>query len=118
MQKLGRLLTLFVVLALGFGTSLHAFAAPAPMDPAGMTAESHAAMAESGDARDDCSTCVGEPGMMQDCLPTCMSGPALAPEEPLRFCWHRARYSLAVQQSFSGAHSRPDPYPPRPIILS
>ena len=118
MQKLGRLLTLLVVLALGFGTSLHAFAAPAPMDAAGMTAESHAAMADSGDARDGCSACVGEPGLMEDCLPTCMNVPALAPQEAACFFWHPASYNFPAEESFSGTHSRPDPYPPRPIILS
>ena len=118
MKKLGSLLTLLVVLALGFGTSLHAFAASSAMEPASMAAESHAAMAESGDARDDCSTCVGEPGMMQDCLPTCMSVPALAPQETVRFLWHPASYNFLAEESVSGAHSRPDPYPPRPITLS
>jgi len=117
MQKLGRLLTVLGVLVLATGPSAHAFAAPAPMDPAGLTAESHAAMAESGDAHDDCSTCVGEPGM-QDCLPTCMGVPALAPQETVGFFWHPASYSFLAEESFRGTHSRPDPYPPRPIILS
>ncbi len=116
MQKLGRLLNMLVILALGFGTSLHAFAAPVPMDPAGMTAESHAAMVEG--AGGSCSTCAGEPGMMLDCLPSCMSVPTLASQMAVRFPLRQARYDFPAEQSFTGAHSRPDPYPPRPIILS
>ncbi len=118
MHKLGRLLTMFVVLALGFGTSLHAFAAPVPMDPTVMTAESHAAMTDMGGASDGCSTCAGEPGMMLDCLPSCMSVPTLAAQMAVGFPLRQARYAFPAEQSFTGADSRPDPYPPRPIILS
>lgn len=117
MQKLGRLLSLIAVLVLGFGTWPLAFAMPDPMGPAEMAAESHALVADMEAAGGDCAKCAGEPGMMQNCLPTCMSAPALAPQEAGRFLCRRASYNSSLEQSFSGLLGRPEPYPPRPITL-
>ncbi|MBA3516064.1 MAG: hypothetical protein H0T75_00015 [Rhizobiales bacterium] len=83
-----------------------------------MAGEMHTAMLEMNAATEDCSPCADEPGMMQNCLPTCMSAPALASQDAVRLSLRRAGYESSLEQSFSGAQSRPDPYPPKPIILA
>jgi hypothetical protein len=117
MQKLCRLLSLLLVLAFGFGTSLHGFAAPSAMESAGM-ADAHSAIGKMGGADEDCPSCPGDAGAMQDCLPTCATPPAIAPQELLHFHRARARFSLAPEQFFSGAPDSPDPYPPKTIVLA
>ncbi len=83
-----------------------------------MSGEMHTAMLEMDAATEDRSPCADEPGMMQNCLPTCMSVPALASQDAVRLSLRRAGYESPLEQSLSGTQSRPDPYPPRPTILA
>ena len=118
MQTLGRLLILVIALALAGGPFASARAAPAPMQSAITAEEMVAAMAGMGAPAGNCAPCKSEPGAMTDCLPTCTSMPGLAPQRAVRLSLLTPIYEPLLEKFFSGAQSRPDPYPPRPIILS
>jgi hypothetical protein len=118
MQTFARLLTLILVLALGAGPFASALAAPLTMQSAMMADEMGSAMAGMDMPAGDCALCKSKPGAMTDCLPTCISMPGLVSEEPAELVLLTAIYEPLLELSFSGAQRRPDPYPPRPIILS
>jgi len=118
MQRLGRLLTVFLALAFGFGTFSLAVSSFGPAHSTAMAADADAAMAKVDAGMSSCGRCSDEPYMTQDCWATCTSIPALAPQEAVRFSSPPASYEPAVEKLFSGAESRPDPYPPRPTILA
>lgn len=117
MQMLRRLTTLLVVLAFGVGMMLQASAAPNPMMPDRMGVGS-LAVTSSPDGAGNCSNCDGVPGMTQNCLPSCLSVPAFVSAAAIRILGRDHRYDPAAERSFAGADSRPEPYPPRPAILS
>jgi hypothetical protein len=118
MQKFAHLLALIIALALAAGPFASALAGPLPMKPAMMASDMHSAMAGMNSSADDCAPCKGSAGAMEECLPVCTSMPAVAPENTVRLSLIPATYEPRLEPSFGGAQSRPDPYPPRPIVLS
>lgn len=116
MQMLGRLLTLILVLALGAVPFASALAAPVPVQSALMADEMGIAGMDA--PAGDCEQCKASPGVMTDCLPACPSMPGLVPQDTLRLSLRTSSYEPLRKQSFSGAKSRPDPYPPRPTVFS
>ena len=118
MQKFARLLTLVIALTLAAGPFASVFAAPLAMQSAMMVSDMHSAMGGMDSSADDCEPCKGSPGAMENCLPVCFNMPAVAAEGTVRLSLIRATYEPRLEPSFGGTQSRPDPYPPRPIILS
>lgn len=117
MQKFARLLTLIIALSLAAGPFASTLAAPLPAQSAITAGETHIAMGGVDASTGGCKPCKGQPSAMEDCLPSC-AVPGLVPPDTARRSLFAATYEPLLEQSASGAQSRPDPYPPRPIILS
>ena len=117
MQTLGRLLILVIALALAGGPFVSAYAAPFQMTPA-IAESARTAMAGMDASTGKCAPCKIAPGAMKDCLPACAGMPGVVPQGIVPLSVRAAIYELGPQLSFSGAKSRPDPYPPRLIILA
>lgn len=117
MRTFGRLLTLVVVLAFAVGPFAPARAGASQMQPPAVD-DTHAAMAGMDASPGDCAPCKGSPGAMKDCLPPCMSAAGFVPQDAVPLSVLAAIYGPRLDGSLAGAENRPDPYPPRPIVLS
>ena len=118
MQRLGRLLMFVLALGLGAWTAL---ATPAKMHPAAMAAQMDVVAVEMGPSTGGCMQCAGGAGMTgmtKDCLAPCVGPSILSPEEAIGSGWVRASYEPRPLLRFSGVGIRPDPYPPKLIILA
>lgn len=117
MQMFGRLLILVIALALAGGPLASAYAASSQMTPA-IAESAGATMAGMDASTGKCGHCKSPPGIMKDCLPACTGMPGVVPQANVSFALSSVVYEPAREASFRGAKSPPDPYPPRPIILS
>ena len=65
-----------------------------------------------------CAPCKTTTGEMNDCLAVVCTGmPGILPLSSDPVALATAVYGSSQEQSWHGANSPPDPYPPRPIIL-
>jgi hypothetical protein len=113
-----RILILVAVLALGIAPFATAGAMPARMHDAAMADEMQATTAGIHGSTSDCTKCDGLTGASKDCPPICASMPGIVPQDAVQLSALGAHYEPPVDRSSLGAHRRPDPYPPRLIILS
>ncbi|EIG62827.1 hypothetical protein Bra1253DRAFT_07767 [Bradyrhizobium sp. WSM1253] len=127
-QKIRRIPAFLMALALAVGLVLHGFDGVGMMAKSAMTASdgsmSHARMATSGDRQGSgtlpgkCNGCAGdEKGMVAACSAFCgvmaMPSPSLIVYSVLV-----ERLSPTTAPDLVGRSDPPDPYPPRPTVLS
>ena len=121
MQKLGRILTLVLALSIAFGPTW-SMAAPMPMQQATMAAASHTvdhgvAPLTASSAR-QCQLCTGEPDTMPACSAPCLNVALPGPLDAVLMSLMGDSYIRLRHRMAAGRQSRPDPQPPRPILLT
>ena len=119
MQKPGRLLTLVVALAVAFGPA-GTMAAPmrsqATMD-ATSPMDGHGAPTDMATS-DDCKLCKGEQDTVPQCVAPCLAAAAIAGPDLVWALLHGQRYGPLVRRILADLGMRPEPYPPKSIILT
>ena len=118
MQKLRRLLTLVVALAVAFGP---AWTMAAPMKS--HAASTHSASPIEGQAAPidmpssgDCALCTGEQDTMSQCVAPCWIAAALAGPDLIWVTLPDPRYGALVRQVLADVGIGPEPYPPKSIL--